>query len=72
METAKQAYKIISDVVKLLENKEDIARFEAVKKSYNDAAGMINGDKQATAALKAWTVSMANNAVFLAFTFKTL
>lgn len=67
METAKQAYKIISDVVELLEKKEDIARFEAVKKSYNDAAGMINSDEQAAAALKAWTVSMANNAVFLAW-----
>lgn len=67
MDTAKQAYQIISNVTDLLTEKADIERFESVKKSYNDAAGMINGDEQAIAAIKAWTVSMANNAVFLAW-----
>lgn len=67
MDTAKQAYQIISNVTDLLTEKADIARFESVKKSYNDAAGMINEDEQAIAAIKAWTVSMANNAVFLAW-----
>lgn len=67
MDTAKQAYQIISNVTDLLTEKADIERFESVKKSYNDAAGMINEDEQAIAAIKAWTVSMANNAVFLAW-----
>ena len=67
METAKQANKIINDVLALLTNKKDIARFTEVREIFNNAAGMVNGDAEAEAMLKAWIVSQANNAVFLAF-----
>lgn len=65
METAKEANKIIKEVVALLTNEDDIKRFAPIEKLFNDAAGATNGDATNEALLKGWMVSQANNAVFL-------
>lgn len=65
MDTAKEANKIIKDVVALLTEKDDIARFAPIEKLFNDASGAVNGDAMNEALLKGWMVSQANNAVFL-------
>ena len=65
MDTAKAANKIIKEVVALLTEKDDIARFEPIEKLFNNAAGAVNGDALNEALLKGWMVSQANNAVFL-------
>lgn len=65
METAKQANQIVKKVLEKLTDENDIARFSSVPEIFNNASGMINGNKMNEALLKGWMVSQANNAVFL-------
>lgn len=65
METAKEANAIIRDAFALLTDKKDIERFAPVSEIFNNASGMVNGNKYCEAILKGWMVSQANNIVFL-------
>ena len=65
METAKKANEIVKSVVALLTNENDLNRFSPIPEIFNNAAGMVNGNAQNEAILKAYMVSQANNAVFL-------
>lgn len=65
MDVAKQANKIIKEVLEKLTDENDIARFSSVPEIFNNAAGMVNGNARNEALLKGWMVSQANNAVFL-------
>lgn len=72
MKIAKKANKLIKDVLDIIKDsdkatKADVANFENIPEIFNNACGMINGNKTNEALLCGWTVSMANNAVFLLF-----
>lgn len=65
MDTAKEANKIVKDVLAILKDKADIAHYKPVVERFNNAAGAVNGDPLNEALLKGWMVSQATNAVFL-------
>lgn len=65
MDVAKQANKIIKEVLEKLTDDKDIARFKDIPEIFNNAAGMVNGNKINEALLNVWMLSEATNAVFL-------
>ena len=65
MDVAKQANKIIKEVLEKLTDEKDIARFKDIPEIFNNAAGMVNGNKINEALLNVWMLSEATNAVFL-------
>lgn len=65
MEAAKQANKIVKEALERLTDKRDIANFEKVPEIFNNASGMLNGNKINEALLAVWMVSQATNIVFL-------
>lgn len=65
MEAAKQADKIVKEALKRLTDGRDIANFEKVPEIFNNASGMLNGNKINEALLSVWMVSQATNIVFL-------
>lgn len=65
MDVAKQANQVIKKALKQLKDKKDIAVFEKDPDIFNDAAGMVNGNKMNEALLKGWMVAEANKIVFL-------
>lgn len=65
MEAAKQANKIVKEALERLTDERDIANFEKVPEIFNNASGMLNGNKINEALLSVWMVSQATNIVFL-------
>lgn len=65
MEAAKQANKIVKEALERLTDERDIANFEKVPEIFNNASGMLNGNKINEALLAVWMVSQATNIVFL-------
>lgn len=65
MDIAKQSNKIIREVLEKLTDDKDIARFKNIPEIFNNAAGMVNGNKINEALLNVWMLSEATNAVFL-------
>lgn len=65
MDIAKQSNKIIKEVLEKLTDDKDIARFKNIPEIFNNAAGMVNGNKINEALLNVWMLSEATNAVFL-------
>ena len=65
MDVAKQANKIIKEVLEKLTDEKDIARFKDIPEIFNNAAGMVNGNKINEALLNVWMLSEATNSVFL-------
>lgn len=65
MDVAKQANKIVKEVLEKLTDERDIARFKDIPEIFNNAAGMVNGNKINEALLNVWMLSEATNAVFL-------
>lgn len=65
MDVAKQANKIIKEVLEKLTDDKDIARFKDIPEIFNNAAGMVNGNKINEALLNVWMLSEATNSVFL-------
>lgn len=65
IEVAKKANKIIKDVLGRLEEKADIERYKDIPEIFNNASGIVNGNKINAALLNTWMVSQATNAVFL-------
>lgn len=65
MDIAKQANQIVKKVLEKLTDEKDIARFKDVPEIFNNAAGMVNGNKINEALLNVWMLSEATNALFL-------
>lgn len=65
MDVAKQANQIVKKVLEKLTDEKDIARFKDIPEIFNNAAGMVNGNKINEALLNVWMLSEATNAVFL-------
>lgn len=65
MDVAKQANQIVKKVLEKLTEEKDIARFKDIPEIFNNAAGMVNGNKINEALLNVWMLSEATNAVFL-------